>query len=211
MEYFSYGEIELDYLKSKDKKLASVIDKIGFLKRTVREDLFYSLIHSIVGQQISSKALNTITKRIVEKLHEITPETILSQTDEELQSVGLSFKKVGYMKNIAQKVYDGEIDLTLLKTKSDNEVIETLSQFKGIGVWTAEMIMIHSMQRKNILSYGDLAIVKGIRMLYGHREVDKVRFEKYRKRFSPYCSIASFYFWEISGRRLPELMDKGRK
>lgn len=211
MEYFSYGDVELDFLKSKDKKLARIIDQVGFLQRPIREDLFYSLIHSIIGQQISNKALKTVTDRMAAMLQEITPENILGHTNEELQSVGLSFKKVSYMKNIAQSVYDGDIELTSLKTKSDEEVIDVLSKVKGIGVWTAEMIMIHSMQRKNIFSYGDFAILKGIRMLYRHKKVDKKRFEKYRKRFSPYCSIASFYFWEISTEKLPSLIDKAKK
>ena len=91
--------------------------------------------------------------------------------------------------------------------KPDEEVILELSALKGIGVWTAEMLLLFCLQRPNVFSYGDLAILRGMRMVYRHKEIDRARFERYRKRFSPYCSIASLYFWAVSGGALPELTD----
>ena len=132
-------------------------------------------------------------------------------SDEELQSIGISFKKVSYIKNIAQKVLDKELDIEKLRTMSDDEICEELIKLKGIGKWTAEMIMIFSMQRMNILSYGDLAIVKGMRMLYHHREITPEKFNKYWRRYSPYASVASFYFWSIAGGEIPDMKDYAPK
>ena len=210
-EYFEYGIKEITYLKSKDKKLAEAIDKIGMPKRLIIPDLFSALVHSITGQQISTKAHKTIWNRLQNKIEKINPTTILTLSDEELQSIGVSFKKVGYIKNIAQKIIDKELDVEKLHTLSDDEICEELVKLKGIGKWTAEMIMIFSMQRMNILSYGDLAIVKGMRMLYHHREITPEKFNKYWRRYSPYASVASFYFWSIASGEIPEMKDYAPK
>ena len=94
---------------------------------------------------------------------------------------------------------------------SDQEAIEALSSLNGIGVWTAEMILLFCMQRPNILSYGDLAIQRGMRMVYHHRKIDRKLFEKYRRRLSPYCSVASLYFWAVAGGALPDMKDYAPK
>ena len=209
--YFKYGVKELTYLKSKDKKLAAAIDKIGILERTIIPDIFCALVHSVIGQQISTKAHQTIWGRLENKFKDMSPTAIINLSDEELQSIGISFKKVGYIKNIAQKILNKELDVGRLKTLSDQEVCDELVKLKGIGKWTAEMIMIFSMQRMNILSYGDLAIVKGMRMLYHHREIKPEKFNTYWRRYSPYASVASFYFWAIAGGAIPEMKDYAPK
>ena len=206
-EYFIYGQAEIDELKSNDKKLAEVIDKIGMIKRGVNPDLFSALINAIVGQQISTKAQKTIWKRMQTALIDINPESILSLSDTELQSLGLSFRKVEYIKNIAEKVHARALDLSKLQFLTDDEVCSELSKLKGIGIWTAEMIMLFSMQRKNILSFGDLAIVRGMRMLYHHREITPEKFAKYKRRYSPNGSLASLYLWAIAGGAIPEMKD----
>ena len=107
--YFNYGQKEIEYLKGKDKKLAEAIDKIGIIKREVIPDLFSALINSIVGQQISTKAHRTIYKRIKTGLGKVTPSTISACTADGLQGFGLTFRKVGYMQAVAQKVLNGEL------------------------------------------------------------------------------------------------------
>ena len=102
-EYFQYGEKELSYLKQRDKRLSEIIDKVGWVKRRVIPNLFAALVHSIVGQQISTKAHETIWQRIQSSLGEITPQRVTSLTDEELQRFGISFKKVTY-KDIERRV-----------------------------------------------------------------------------------------------------------
>ncbi len=206
-DYFEYTQLEIDYLKSKDKKLAEAINKIGKIQRSVIPDLFTALVNAIIGQQISTKAQKTIWERMQNKLGHISPESILSLSTNELQSLGLSFRKVEYIHNIADKVATKELDLDKLQRLSDEDVCKELSNIKGIGVWTAEMIMLFSMQRKNIISYGDLAIVRGMRMLYHHREITPEKFNKYKRRYSPYGSVASLYLWAIAGGAIIQMKD----
>lgn len=205
--YFEYGEKETQYLKSKDKKLGEVIDEIGHVNREVDSDLFSSVVRQIIGQQISTKAHQTIWKRMNDELGEINADTILNAGVEKIQQFGITFRKADYIIDFAKKIQSGQFDLEAIREKSDEEVITELIALKGIGVWTAEMIMLFCLQRPNVLSFGDLALVKGMRMVYHHKYIDKERFERYRKRFSPYCSVASLYFWEVAGGAIEGMKD----
>ena len=205
--YFKYGEKETQYLKSKDKKLGAVIDEIGHINREVDSDLFSSVVRQIIGQQISTKAHQTIWKRMNDELGEINADTILNAGVEKIQQFGITFRKADYIIDFAKKIQSGQFDLEAIREKSDEEVITELIALKGIGVWTAEMIMLFCLQRPNVLSFGDLALVKGVRMVYHHKYIDKERFERYRKRFSPYCSVASLYFWEVAGGAIEGMKD----
>lgn len=181
MEFFQYGYKETDYLKSKDKRLAEVIDRIGPVQKEVIPDLFAGLVNSIVGQQISTKAFITIWNRIKLLFGTVTPENILSKSAEELQQCGLTMKKAVYIRNIAVDILDGKLNLDELYGLSDDEVCKKLSSLNGIGIWTAEMLMTFSMQRLDILSWDDLAIRRGIMMLYKHKKLDKKLFARYKK------------------------------
>ena len=210
-QYFQYGETEIAYLKSKDKRLAGVIDKVGMVKRRVVPDLFAALVHSIVGQQISTKAHETVWQKMQNALGCITPETILDTAPEALQFLGISFRKVDYIREAAMKIFAGEFDIHALQDMSDAEVSQRLSGLKGIGVWSAEMLMLFSMQRPDILSFGDLAIQRGLRMIYHHRSIDRRLFDKYRRRFSPYNSVASLYIWAVAGGAVEGMRDYAPK
>lgn len=205
--YFEYGETEISYLRSKDKRLAEVIDQIGMIKREIDPDLFSSVVHHIIGQQISMKAQATIWQRMKDALGEVNAETILAADIPKLQSLGMTFRKAEYITDFAQKVHSGAFNLDAVWQMSDEDAIRELSSLKGIGVWTAEMILLFCMQRPNIFSYDDLAIQRGLRMVYHHREIDRKRFERYRKRFGPYCSVASLYLWAVSGGAIPGMKD----
>lgn len=196
---FIYGEKEMDYLKNADSALGAIIDKVGLIDRSVIHDLFTALVNSIVGQQISSKAMETVWRRFEERFPQITPESLNRASLEEIQQCGMSMRKANYIKETAAKIVSGELDIDELYTLSDEDVIKKLSALHGVGIWTAEMIMIFCMQRPNIMSWGDLAIHRGLRMLYRHRKIDKKLFQKYKRRYSPYASVASLYLWEISG------------
>ena len=198
-EIFQYGEKEVAYLKKVDKTLGEVIDQIGHIERAVIPDLFASLVRSIIAQQISAKAAETIGRRMSERYKEITPETINTASVEEIQQFGMSMRKATYIKDTAHKVLSGELNIEMLHTLSDEEVCNHLTALNGIGVWTAEMLMTFSMQRPDILSWNDLAIHRGLRMLHRHRKIDKKLFEKYRRRYSPYNTVASLYLWAIAG------------
>ena len=205
--YFAYGENEISYLKSKDEKLAEVIEKIGMIERETDTDLFSSVIHHIIGQQISTKAQATIWQRMQEGLGEVNAETILATDISKLQSYGMTFRKAEYITDFTEKVHNGTCNLDAVWQMSVEEAIRELSSLKGIGVWTAEMILLFCMQRPDIFSYDDLAIQRGLRMVYHHRKIDRKLFEKYRRRFSPYCSVASLYLWAVSGGAIPEMKD----
>ena len=209
--YFPYGDTEIAYLKKKDKKLGVVIDKIGHVDRKVDSDLFSAVVHHIVGQQISSKAQWTIWHRMEEAFGKVEAETIAAADISFLQSFGMSFRKAEYIREFAEKVQSGEFDLDALYEKSDEEAISALSGLRGIGVWTAEMILLFCMQRPDILSFGDLAVLRGMRMVYRHRVMTREKFEKYRKRLSPYGSVAAIYFWAVAGGAIPGLTDPAPK
>ena len=209
--YFEYGETEIEYLKQKDKKLAEVIDTLGMIERTVDTDLFSSVVHHIIGQQISMKAQATIWQRMQDDLGVINAETILEAGIPKLQAYGMTFRKAEYLTDFAEKIKSGEFDLDAVWQMSDQEAIEALSSLKGIGVWTAEMILLFCLQRPDVFSYDDLAIQRGLRMVYHHREIDRRLFEKYRRRFHPYCSVASLYLWAVSGGAIPGMKDYAPK
>ena len=198
MPIFRYGNTEMEYLKRKDKKLAAAIERIGILEREITSDLFTALINNIVGQQISKAAFSTIWKRMEERFGEITPERIESATLEEVQQCGLSFRKAGYIKEASRAVAEGEINLPALPDLPDDEVIRRLSSLRGVGEWTAEMLLIFSMERPDVVSKGDLAIRRGMMTLYGRKTLDKKTFNRYAKRYSPFGSVASLYLWEIA-------------
>lgn len=205
--YFEYGEKELSYLRQKDKRLCEVIDRIGPIERTVDTDLFSSVVHHIIGQQISTKAQATIWQRMQDVLGVVNAETILAAGVPKLQSLGMTFRKAEFITDFAEKVHNGAFNLDAVEHMSDEDAIGALSSLKGIGVWTAEMILLFCMQRPDIFSYDDLAIQRGLRMVYHHRSIDRQRFEKYRRRFHPYCSVASLYLWAVAGGAIPEMRD----
>ena len=209
--YFQYTTTETDYLSQKDKRLGDAIRKIGPVRREVDTDLFSAVVHHIIGQQISTKAQATIWQRMQEALGTVDAEHILAAGVPQLQKLGMTFRKAEYITDFAQKVQSGAFDLEGIGQKPDEEAIRELSRLKGIGVWTAEMILLFCMQRPDVFSYDDLAIQRGLRMLYHHRKIDRKLFEKYRRRFSPYCSVASLYLWAIAGGALPEMHDYAPK
>lgn len=209
--HFKYGKTETDFLKAKDARLGEVIDRIGAIERTVHTDLFTAVVHSIVGQQISNKALETVWGRVTALLGTVDAAHILNAGPERLQACGMSFIKAGNILDFAGKVHSGAFNLKAVEAMNDADAIEALSSLKGIGIWTAEMILLFCLQRQNIFSFGDLAIQRGLRMVYHHRRIDRQRFEKYRRRFSPYCSVASLYLWAVSGGAIPEMKDYAPK
>lgn len=198
MSYFIYSDKELNYLKDKDKELAQAIDLIGMIQRPTYDDLFFALIDTIIGQQISTKAHATIRLRFEESFNPITPKHIASLDIDELQRVGLSFRKAEYIKGIARSILDKSLDLDNLDNLSDDEILKELVKLKGVGPWTAEMIMIFALKRTNIISYKDLAILRGMKMLYGLEEISLEFFEEKKALYAPYASVASIYLWEIS-------------
>ena len=205
--YFTYGETELSYLRQKDKRLGEVIDRVGPIRRAVDTDLFSAVVHHIVGQQISTKAQATIWTRMRERLGTVTSATVLASGRDDLQALGITFRKADYLLDFAQRVASGAFDLDAVRAMPDEEAIAALSSLAGVGRWTAEMILLFCLQRPDVLAYDDLAIQRGMRMLYHHRRITPQLFAKYRRRYSPCGSVASLYLWAIAGGAIPDLRD----
>lgn len=205
------------YLAGKDARMAAAIAEIGGIYRSPGESLFTGLMQAIVGQQISLKAADTVWKRLEEKLGGVTPARMARAAVEELQSCGMSFRKVSYLQEAAQAVVSGTLDLEALQTAEDETVIQRLSALRGVGRWTAEMLLIFSLGRPDVMSYDDFGLRKGLCKLYHHRDMPRKRFERYRHRFHPYGTAASLVLWEIAGGRaekacaLPLRGSKGEK
>ena len=195
---FEYGHKEMEYLKQADSEMGIAIDRIGKVERVIIPDLFPALIYVIIGQQISLKAARTVWARLQEYFAEVIPEVLAEASIEEIQALGMPTKRAGYIKSIARTIASGEFDLDRLYQLPDQEVIRELSKLNGIGVWTAEMLLLNSMERPDIVSFGDIAIRRGMMMLYGLESLSREQFEEYRNRYSPYGSVASIYLWRVS-------------
>ncbi len=198
MDVFEYGDTEIEYLKRRDKSLGAAIDRIGAIKRTILPDPFRSLVMSMVSQQISRKAANAIWLRLAGRFPGFEPSSIGNAEISDLRKCGLSLNKAEYIKGIGAAVMRGEIDFSRLREMADDEVIKKLTAFPGIGLWTAEMFLIFSLNRPDVVSWNDLAIRRGMMNLYGLKKLTKARFDRYRKRYSPHGSVASLYLWALS-------------
>lgn len=200
-KFFEYGKEETDFLKNSDEKMKELIENTPHIFRTVHEDVFCSLVYSIAGQQISNKAHETVFNRLKTLAGEITPKKISALTAEKIASCGMSLRKAQNIFDLAKKETKGEICLEDLKNLSDDEAIKQLTSLKGVGKWTAEMTLIFCFERKDILSFGDFGIKKGLKILYGDDVVKKQNFLNMKQKFSPYATIASFYLWELANKR----------
>lgn len=199
MEMFIYGEKEKNHLRDADETMKRLIGSLGHIERAVEPDIFKALISSIISQQISTKAAETVKERLSLKAGEISAESISRMSFEELRTCGLSGRKTEYILGAARASIDGEVDFNTLYLMDDQEVINTLVSLKGVGVWTAEMMLIFSLQRPNVFSYLDLGIRRGIMRAYGLKELSKAEFELLRVKLAPYCTVASLYFWKLAG------------
>ena len=204
---FPYGETELAHLRARDKTLGAAIDRIGPIHREVETDLFSSVIHHIIGQQISMAAQRTVWQRFQAAVGDGGPRTVSAMTEDRLQALGMSRRKASYILDFARRTASGEFDVEALADMDDGAVLSALTALRGVGPWTAEMLMIFCLRRPDVVSFGDLAILRGMRMLYRRRSIDRAAFERYRKRYSPYGTTASLYLWAVACGALPELTD----
>lgn len=198
MDKFEYGTKELSWLAKRDKRMAQAIERVGMIERPLMPDVFAALVRNIVDQQISTKAALTVNARLILLAGAVTPAAMESLTAEQIQSCGMTMKKALYIKGAATAAMSGELDLAAISSYSDQDVIAALSRLPGIGIWTAEMLLMFSLGRPDVLSWGDLAIRRGMMVLYRHKELPRARFERYRRRYAPYGTTASLYLWACS-------------
>lgn len=185
------------HLKKSDPVLRAIIEHLGPCRMEFGPPEFHSLAEAIVYQQLNGKAAVTIFKRFAALAGEpLTPAGILKLTDEQMRSVGLSKQKSAYLKDLAVKTNEGLLDFVKLPALSDEEVIKHLTQVKGIGVWTAQMFLMFTLKRENILPTGDYGVQAAIMKHYKKRKLPKPHvMEKIAKSWEPYRSVACWYLW----------------
>lgn len=189
----------IKHISANDRQLAEVIGKCENFPLRPHKKYFISLLKAIVGQQLSMKAASSINKKFL--LHfnnKPTAHDILNCENLVLRNLGLSYSKVKYVKDLSQKILDGEIALDGLSKKSNEEIISELTKVKGIGVWTIHMFLIFTLCRLDVLPVGDLGIKRAVMLLYKLKEMpdeEKVIAISKKYRWSPYNSIASWYLW----------------
>ena len=185
------------HLKKSDPVLRSIIERVGPCRMEFGPAEFSSLAEAIVYQQLNGKAAVTIFQRFANLAGEpITPEGILKLGDEQLRAVGLSKQKSAYLKDLAARTAAGLLDFSKLPDMSDEEVIQHLTQVKGVGVWTAHMFLIFSLRRPNVLPTGDYGVQMAVKKHYRKRKLPKpLEMEKIARAWEPYRSIACWYMW----------------
>jgi DNA-3-methyladenine glycosylase II len=186
------------HLKKADPVLSSVIERVGAYRIQYRDPDFETLVRSIVYQQLSGKVAAVIFGRLAALLPggTFTPAAILKLTPVRMRQAGLSKQKTAYIRDLARKTARGKVSFETLRDLPDHEVIEQLTQVKGIGVWTAHMFLIFALQRTDILPTGDLGVRTAIRKAYGLEELPHpTKIEELAACWRPYCSVASWYLW----------------
>jgi 3-methyladenine DNA glycosylase/8-oxoguanine DNA glycosylase len=199
--------VAIAHLTAADVRLAALIGRAGPCRLPHRasgalrqQDLFAALCESIVSQQLSPKAAETIFGRVRALVDgPLVPAAVLALSDEALRGAGLSGAKTRAVRDLAQRVHDGALDLDTLHALDDDAVVAALSAVRGIGRWTAEMVLIFQLGRLDVLPVGDLGVRKGFQRLFGLPELPKPdRMELLARPFRPYRSIASWYMWRIN-------------
>ena len=192
--HYDLDNEKVKYLITTYDKLGKLIKYINKTELIIEEDGFKCIVKYIIGQQISDKARETIWQRVCAILKNITPENILAINDNELRKVGLSERKINYIKILASAVISEDINFYDFKELTNEEIIKKLTALKGIGQWTAEMYLIFSLGRENVLSKGDGTIRRTIQWMY---DLDKLPSSeillKYFSSWTQYATIVSSY------------------
>lgn len=178
-----------------DPALAAVINAKGEIGLSSRGDLFATLIKAIVGQQISIKAAATVWGRVVDLIGEVKPESVLAHTHEELRSCGLSNRKAEYVAGIAEAWQDGYAEYDW-DSMDDERALELLVALRGVGRWTAEMVLIFTLLRPDVFPIDDLGVVRGMEKVYNEGEVlDRAELNDIASNWSPWRTVGSWYMW----------------
>lgn len=203
------------YLRDIDPIMAQSIERVGECTLTPNPNLFETLVDAIISQQISVKAADAIMGRlrkaaIGESVGLINPEALLPFEPDALRAVGLSPQKIRYIRDLTERVSSGQLDLTLLSDMEDEAVITELVKVKGIGRWTAEMMLIFSLGRPDVLPVDDLGFLEGVREAYGleTRPTPKELRER-GELWRPFRTFATWYMWGV--RRLAMNIAKREK
>ena len=194
-------EAGLNLLK-RDKKLLVLINEFGRPDYKLKQNYFQSLLRSIVFQQLSGKAAQTIYERFVNlipKTSNLCPNEVLKLDKDEMRKAGLSFQKINYVKNLADYFEKNSFQKKDVERIYDQEISKELIQIKGIGQWTVDMFLMFTLNRPDILPYKDLGIQKGImKILYMKNLPTKKEMENCSSKWRPYRTIACWYLWRVA-------------
>lgn len=194
---YNLADRKVQYLIDTDAVLGRLVRYIGDSELIIEEDGFKCLVKYIVGQQISDKARETIWQRVCNTWGDVTPELMLSVSDADLRGVGLSGNKVKYIKTLARSINEGEIDFGRLQGLANEEIIDRLTLLSGIGRWTAEMYLIFSLGREDVLSKGDGTIKRTIQWMYGLQSLPSAEVvAEHFANWTKYATIVSSYLWK---------------
>lgn len=185
------------HLKKVDPVMATIIQRVGPCQFAVREPTFETLARSIAFQQLNGRAAATIFDRVRKAAgRRFTARAFLKLTPEQLRACGLSKQKTASLRDLAARVERGEIKFRKLVDLQDEEVIATLSQVRGVGVWTAQMFLMFALKRPNVMPLADLGIRNAVRKAYGLEDLPRAGdLSKFAEKWQPYCSVASWYLW----------------
>jgi DNA-3-methyladenine glycosylase II len=185
------------HLKKSDPVMRAIIEQVGACRMEFGEPTFHSLAESIIYQQLNGKAAVTIFNRFADAAGTpVTPEGILKLSESQLRAVGLSKQKSSYLRDLAAKTQAGLLNFEKLADMSELDVIEHLTQVKGVGIWTAHMFLMFTMRRPDVLPTGDYGIQVAMKKHYRKRKLPKPKdMEKIAKAWSPYRSVACWYLW----------------
>jgi len=201
----------VDHLRSRDRKLARLIDKTGAfeIRRRSFETPFNALFSAIVSQQLSGKAAHSIYRRTraLFPRGRVTAPAVLDTAPEALRGAGLSRAKVAAVHDLAAKYAGGTLpNARRLKSLSDEEIIAALTGVRGVGRWTVEMLLIFHLGRPDVLPVGDLGVRKGFQITYGRRELPTGdQLTRHAERWRPYRSVASWYMWRATDPEAPRV------
>lgn len=194
--YSDYWPIATRELAQRDGVMAQLILSYPNSVMSSRGQPFYTLVRSVVGQQISVKAADSIWARFVLLVPKVTPKNVLAQSIEHLRSVGLSARKAEYIHAVAEFFVQKRVGQAYWEQRTDNEIIEELSSIRGIGRWTAEMFLMFTLLRPNVFPVDDIGLLRGLEKNYhGARVTPSVARAVYFERFSPWASVATWYLW----------------
>jgi DNA-3-methyladenine glycosylase II len=187
----------VNHLKKADPILRAIIARVGPCRIQYGPPEFHSLAESIVYQQLNGRAAETIFDRFTTLAGDpVTPHGILKLTEAQMRSVGLSKQKSSYLRDMAERATRGELDFSKLHELSDEEVIRHLTQVKGVGEWTAQMFLMFTLKRPNVLPTGDFGVQMAIKKHYRKRKLPKPSaMEKLARPWEPYRSFACWYLW----------------
>ena len=191
-----YWTIATRELVQRDGVMAQLILSYPNSVMSSRGQPFYTLVRSVVGQQISVKAADSIWARFVLLVPKVTPKHVLVQSMDSLRSVGLSARKAEYIHAVAEFFVQKRVGQAYWEQRTDNEIIEELSSIRGIGRWTAEMFLMFTLLRPNVFPVDDIGLLRGLEKNYhGARVTPSVARAVYFERFSPWASVATWYLW----------------